>query len=628
MTTALPFPPRQRRHRLQRLAPILAALWLAPLAAAFSVQLELVPIDAAIYVDGQQIEKPQPKAGLLKLALADQKTPHQVRFERPGFEPLTLPIGTSLKGTKQTVALTELRTCTVQIDSDCREARVALITDSGLEDWGAVPAAKEIVLRRLGGKSTWVPVSFSVAAAGYQTEIAYVSGPDRIKQTVPLARIREIASVPVLATDEGGQPLAVVARVDDKLAAEGLEPRVELEFHREAKDKAWNDHVVSVEDPQGVFQSASARVGYTQRNGPITFTLKPVKEAVLVPKVFPRVSFASGRPTQDFDRASFVAVLDTEEPCPAAAEVVRITNFNQREKKASTPQEHLNTFAVSPDGKFILLAVTAETSQGFVSSLYAKTADKDAREKQLLLENPGYIDTAPSIAPDGEDVLVFQSNRYERTKPDIFAIRLSLQDGELATRGGLMQLTGGSWFNFAPAPGSFSSTEIVCLTADPLASGVAAQVRTVRIDGAFPTVYPQRGNHVNMLERRKVVITATSPVEKRTRLLVASLDDRTESTLAAVPPFATANCSMATACPDGSKRVLFVSDAEKTTKGRPQNDIFLLRADGTVRRLTANESDDLIPAWSPLPSEPDIVYFLSNRGGAYNVWKMRIAPES
>ena len=628
MSTALLFAPLLQRHRLQRLAPILAALWLAPLAAAFSFQVELNPIDAAIYVDGRQIEKPQPKAGLFKISLADQKEPHQVRFERPGFEPLTLAVGTSMKGTKQTVALTELRTCTVQIDSDCREARVALITETGREELGTVPASKEMVLRRPGGKTAWLPVSFSVSAAGYQTEIASIGSPDRIKQTVALSRTREIASTPVQATDEGGQPLAVIVRVDDKVAAEGPEPRIDLEFRREAKDKAWNEHVVSVEDPQGVFQSASARVGYTQRNGPITFTLKPVKEAVLVSKVFPRVSFASGRPAQDFDRASFVAVLDTEEPCPAAAEVIRITNFNQREKKASTPQEHLNTFAVSPDGKFIVLAVTAETPQGVVSSLYTKTADKDAREKQLLLDNPGYIDTAPSIAPDGEDVLVFQSNRYERTKPDIFAIRLSLQDGEVATRGGLMQLTGGSWFNFAPAPGSFSSTEIVCLTADPLASGAAAQIRTVRSDGSFPTVYPQRGNHVNMLERRKIVITAASPADKRTRLLVAALDDRTESTLAAVPPFATASCSMATACPDGSKRVLFVSDAEKTTKGRPQNDIFLLRADGTVRRLTANESDDLMPAWSPLPTEPDIVYFLSNRGGAYNVWKMRIAPES
>ncbi len=618
---------RPRQLLLRALAPLLAALWLAPLAAAFTLQLELIPLDTVIYVGDKQIEKPQPKAGLFKISLPDQKTPHQVRFERPGFEPLTLAIGTAMKGTKQVVALTELRTCTVQIDSDCPEARVALITEAGREDWGPVPATKEIVLRRPGGKPAWLPLSFSVGAAGYQTETVRVAGPDQIKQTVPLARIREVASTPVVATDEGGQPLSVVVRVDEKVAAEGLEPRVDLEFRREAKDKPWNEHVVSVEDPQGVFQSAGTRVGYAQRNGPVVFTLKPVKEAVLVPRAFPRVSFAGGRPALDFDRASLVAVLDTEEPCPAAAEVVRITNFGQRDKKGAAA-EYLNSFAISPDGKFVILAVTTETPQGRASSLHFKTADKDAREKQLLLENSGYIDTAPSVAPDGEDVLVFQSNRYDRAKPDLFAIRLTVQEGELATRGGLMQLTSGSWFNYAPAPGSFSSTEIVCLTADPLAPGAAGQVKTVRLDGTLPTVYPQRGSHVNILERRKVVLTSANPADKRTRLVVASLDGRAESTLAAVPPFAAANCAMAAACADGSKRVLFASDAEKTAKGRPQNDIFLLRADGTVRRLTANESDDLMPAWSPLPSEPDVVYFLSNRGGAYNVWKMRIAPES
>jgi hypothetical protein len=76
------------------------------------------------------------------------------------------------------------------------------------------------------------------------------------------------------------------------------------------------------------------------------------------------------------------------------------------------------------------------------------------------------------------------------------------------------------------------------------------------------------------------------------------------------------------------RQILFTSDCEKSAKGRPQNDLFVMNADGSgVRRLTANESDDILPAWSPLPGEPDVVYFLSNRGGAYNVWRLRVLPE-
>ncbi len=349
-----------------------------------------------------------------------------------------------------------------------------------------------------------------------------------------------------------------------------------------------------------------------------------MKEALLVPRMFPRVGFSSGRPAQEVDRASVVAMLDTEEPCPAAAEVVRITNFGQRDKQGAGPVEHLNSFALSPDGKYVILAVTTETPAGLASSLYVKNADKDAREKHLLLENPGYVDMAPAIAPDGEDALVFQSNRVDRTKPDLFSIRLAYEGNELTTRGGLVQLTSGSWFNFAPAPGAASSAEIVFLTADPLGTGALPQVKTVRLDGTVPSTYPLRGSHVNVLERRKVVLTNEDPSTHRMRIVSASLDARGESVLTSAENLVAANCSMAAVSLGKPRRILFVSDCEKTPKGRPQNDLFVMTAEGAVRRLTANESDDLMPAWSPLASEPDVVYFLSNRGGAYNVWRLRI----
>ena len=38
--------------------------------------------------------------------------------------------------------------------------------------------------------------------------------------------------------------------------------------------------------------------------------------------------------------------------------------------------------------------------------------------------------------------------------------------------------------------------------------------------------------------------------------------------------------------------------------------------------VIGNGSDDILPAWSP--TDPNIVYFLSNRGGAYNLWRLRL----
>ncbi len=41
-----------------------------------------------------------------------------------------------------------------------------------------------------------------------------------------------------------------------------------------------------------------------------------------------------------------------------------------------------------------------------------------------------------------------------------------------------------------------------------------------------------------------------------------------------------------------------------------------------MQRLTQNGSDDIMPAWSP--SEEGVIFFLSNRGGAYNIWRMKL----
>ena len=59
-------------------------------------------------------------------------------------------------------------------------------------------------------------------------------------------------------------------------------------------------------------------------------------------------------------------------------------------------------------------------------------------------------------------------------------------------------------------------------------------------------------------------------------------------------------------------------------QGRHNHDIYLVNADGSnLQRLTHNGSDDVMPAWSF--SEEGVIYFLSNRGGAYNVWRLKVS---
>jgi Tol biopolymer transport system component len=53
----------------------------------------------------------------------------------------------------------------------------------------------------------------------------------------------------------------------------------------------------------------------------------------------------------------------------------------------------------------------------------------------------------------------------------------------------------------------------------------------------------------------------------------------------------------------------------------------MINADGTnLKRLTQNASDDILPACSP--AEEGVIFFLSNRGGAYNIWRLKLTTGS
>lgn len=75
--------------------------------------------------------------------------------------------------------------------------------------------------------------------------------------------------------------------------------------------------------------------------------------------------------------------------------------------------------------------------------------------------------------------------------------------------------------------------------------------------------------------------------------------------------------------PDG-QYILFTSMEGNDTTGRPNEDIWIMRADGTEKQqLTTNGSTDRFPLMSPDGKE---IYFLSNRGESWSIWRIPAGP--
>lgn len=71
--------------------------------------------------------------------------------------------------------------------------------------------------------------------------------------------------------------------------------------------------------------------------------------------------------------------------------------------------------------------------------------------------------------------------------------------------------------------------------------------------------------------------------------------------------------------PDG-KYILYTSMEGTDPTGRPNEDIWMMKADGTDKQqLTTNGSADRFPLMSP---DGDEIYFLSNRGESWSIWRM------
>jgi Tol biopolymer transport system component len=485
------------------------------------------------------------------------------------------------------------------------------------EQVGTTPlSGVKVVFTRDDKNSPWREKTLTIAKLNYQTESLMLNAANDSVSRVDLSLLKDDRTYTVTATTTDGAELNAEVSVNGTVV--GQTPlKLPITFQRPNKLIAWPKFNLTV-DVSAKYKPATAVIDYNL--GPvISFKLEPITE-ITTTLYCPATVMTPTGVAFKIMQSNAIAILNTREPAEIVADLKPITNFTRKDLKesAATRADSINSFCVTPDGQHVIFGLTAHDDQGnYYSNLYIKQADDAASGVAQLTPSDRYWDATPDIANDGSNYLVFASNRSDRNKPDIF--RVSLVDNRLS--GGISRLTNDLRFNFEPTYGD-SNRQLFYLSIEPNFPLADFQISSVRFDGSLPTQLSTNAIEVNNTFADKVFFTRIDPDTKKKQIYSMTADGKLETALVNQEGFRQANCFEPAVSPDGG-RVLFVSDRGTDDQGRHNNDIYIVNSDGTnLQGLTRNGSDDIMPAWSP--SEEGVIYFLSNRGGAYNIWRMKL----
>ncbi|HEY8994797.1 MAG TPA: PEGA domain-containing protein [Lacunisphaera sp.] len=576
-------------------------------AFAVTFVVRATPEGATVTIEGKVLPAP----GTFDLKRRDE--PYEITVQKSGYQTETVSYSTKQKLKEISVALEPLqiqREVTIKANVDG-----ATVTIDG-KAAGTTPFTKAVTFTRPDKTSAWLPLTVTVAKADYQTESFRLTEDKPSPAPVTLAQLRIERTF--LVSAKTGESTAVEAMLSLGDRDLGVAPqKVPVVFTRADKTKPWPVFDLKGEIPS-IYQPVQAKLTHDGFDN-VVLTLKPVTE-LPVALFSPAIEMTPTGARLTVNQSTKLGLLDSSEHGADITGLSRLTRFLRRDQNAKAPLQALNGYAITPDGQSAILSLTGQDDAGkYFSGLFLKRVEDDGGGVARLIDNnKRYYDCAPVIAPDSSNILVFQSNRGDLSKPDVF--RISFSDNR--TSGGVARITNDQRFNYSPTY-TDSNREVVYLSIEPNYPLAVPQLSTVKMDGALPTQFQINADEVSHREPTKIYLTRPDQSNGKRQIYSVEPDGRLETAIISDDSFLNANCFNPVASFSNPVRILFVSDRDADDQGRHNNNIYVMNADGSqIQQLTANGSDDIQPAWSP--TDPNIVYFLSNRGGAYNLWRLRI----
>jgi Tol biopolymer transport system component len=261
---------------------------------------------------------------------------------------------------------------------------------------------------------------------------------------------------------------------------------------------------------------------------------------------------------------------------------------------------------VSPDGSSIIFEAF-ERHRGLKSpksNLWRASTSGTGGVSQITAGN--YYDMTPNYSSDGRRVY-FSSNRNS-LMPRIWSVRST-------GAGGISMLTQSSSFDHYP---SSSVTGIVYFSSLP-PHATAPQIWSIRSNGGHLTQLTE-GVNPAISSDGKYLLYQTEDSDTAKFTLWRMTSDGLSPTQMTSP--AEGNSVTASWSPDG-QWIVFSSDRAKDNNGTQNFDIWIMAADGSNKiQLTTNGSFDGSPVFGP---DGQSVYFISNRGFNWEIWKMDIS---
>ncbi len=484
---------------------------------------------------------------------------------------------------------------------------------------GTTPIIWTIEFERLNRNATWPTKELVIELVDYEAEKIPLRMDTDAPELISLGRLRHDKEFRVQTFTKDGRPLGTEIMINGEpvgTAPAGEALAFNLEFGRSSKDEEWPEFQLQAGLPSK-YRQISETIRYS--SGPeIILSLEPVLE-IMVSRLFPEVRMMPEGVVYEVVPAKRRAILDpSETTLQYIVNVKAVTSYKRADQSRTQRNQCVNSFAVTPDGQSVIFCVTEkrrEDSQ-YVSNMYVKRAADETGGITRLTQSGRFLDTNPVVGLDGKNILVFQSNRSDRRKPDIF--RVNLVENRFA--GGIARITSDTRFNFSPSYLN-SNRELVYVSQESDYPSALPQISTVKFDGSLTTQLQVSGFDVNFTNSKFIYFVRREYDQKR-HVFSVEPDGMLERSYIHEEAFVNSDCFSPMSSPDG-KSILFVSDRGRDTKNRRNHDIYLMTGDGTgIQRLTENGSDDLQPAWSP--TEPGVIFFLSSRGGAYNVWRMQL----